>query len=99
LPGEPPITTATSVLAGPIEASGGDTGCNMARDKENHGGRGVTALEKPDVTAKVRKLANKGMSSRKIADALAVEGIEISHMTIARTLQRRMSLSSYRTRG
>jgi len=86
LPGEPP-TTPASVLDAPASAQKGDKGCNMARAKENHGGKVVTAPKKVDVTEKVRELANKGMSSRKIADTLAGEGIEISHMTIIRKLQ------------
>lgn len=43
----------------------------------------VTAL----VTAKIKHLAGRGMSSRAIQKELAREGVNISHMTIARRLQ------------
>jgi len=93
LPGEPQTTTTRAIDA-PTGALKGDAGCNTAQDKENHAPPVVTAQNRANVTAKIRKLASKGMSSRKIAETLAVEGIEISHMTVARTLQRELLVSA-----
>ena len=92
LPGEPPeVEVATkprhSDLQGLAGASSDARGCNNGRDKENHTAGNVTGQNRPDVTARIAELASQGLSSRKIADTLASEGIEISHMTIARRLQ------------
>jgi hypothetical protein len=47
------------------------------------GGEAVTG----DVTEKIKKLAGQGKSTRDIAELLKAEGINISHMTIARRLK------------
>lgn len=43
-----------------------------------------------ELTARIREMASQGMSYRKIAAALAAEGLRVSHMKVARVLQRRL---------
>lgn len=99
LPGEPPevaIKASTSDVAGVTSVQNNATGYNTAKADQNHVPADVTDHNKPDVTARIAELASQGLSSRKIADTMAGEGIEISHMTIARRLQGRLATKDNR---
>lgn len=58
----------------------------MYADEPNN--QDVTTMLQFDVTQKCRDLASEGKSTRQIADILQSEGVIISHMTVARKLQR-----------
>jgi len=94
LPGEPPVTIEVAVkphagnVAELVGVQNDAAGCNNGGDKENYSARNVTAQNKPNVTAKIGKLAKKGLSSRAIAEVLQSEGINISHMTVSRAVKK-----------